>query len=267
VRSQFRFTITWFSAFFLISCAWSGGHAQTSPPRAEYVGAPSHDSTNELSVGVGKTVLVDCARPVARIAVGLGDFAEASAISPTEIMVNGKAPGETSLIIWDNQGGRQFFNLTVRTNPPVSNDQLDAIRRELRTELPGQTLKINSENGNIFLRGTVKDLTGSARAVQIASTAGKVVNLLNVDVPPADPQILLKVRFASVDPKALPDLIERAWRLVAPKSLLSRRDAENPGSREFTAPAMPPPPASARRESPGTIHPPAPRRMPKRPRP
>ena len=35
--------------------------------------------------------------------------------------------------------------------------------------------------------------------MQIASTAGKVVNLLNVDVPPSDPQILLKVRFVSVD--------------------------------------------------------------------
>jgi pilus assembly protein CpaC len=36
--------------------------------------------------------------------------------------------------------------------------------------------------------------------VQIAgSGGGKVVNLLNVDVPDADPQILLKVRFASVD--------------------------------------------------------------------
>jgi len=33
------------------------------------------------------------------------------------------------------------------------------------------------------------------------------------------------VRFASVDPSALPELIERAWRLVAPKSLVSRHDA------------------------------------------
>ena len=54
-------------------------------------------------------------------------------------------------------------------------------------------------NNNIFLRGTVKDLTSSTRAVQIASTAGKVVNLLNVEVPASDPQILLKVRYASVD--------------------------------------------------------------------
>ena len=51
----------------------------------------------------------------------------------------------------------------------------------------------------IFLRGTVKDLTSSARAIQIASTAGKVMNLLYVDVPASEPQILLKVRFASVD--------------------------------------------------------------------
>ena len=34
------------------------------------------------------------------------------------------------------------------------------------------------------------------------------------------------VRFASVDPSALPELIERAWRLVAPKSLVTRHDAQ-----------------------------------------
>ena len=78
-------------------------------------------------------------------------------------------------------------------------DKLDWLRRELRTELPGQTLRVTSDNGLIFLRGTVKDLTSSARAVEIASTAGKVMNLLYVDVPPAEPQILLKVRFASYD--------------------------------------------------------------------
>ena len=47
----------------------------------------------------------------------------------------------------------------------------------------------------VYLRGTVKDLISVSRAVQIASTAGKVVNLLNVDTPAAKPQILLKVRL------------------------------------------------------------------------
>jgi len=157
------------------------------------------DSTNELSVTVGKTVLVDTAQPIQRVSVGLGDVAEATAVSPTEIMVNGKAPGETSLIIWDVRGGRQFFNVAVRPSTVAAADALDALRRELRTELPGQTIKVTSDGKNVFLRGTVKDLTGSQRAAEIASTTGKVVNLLNVNVPASKPQILLKVRFASFD--------------------------------------------------------------------
>jgi pilus assembly protein CpaC len=180
-------------------CAGSGLQAQNSSTSSLPSGPPVSDSTNDLAVAVGKTVLVDTARPIARVSIGLGEIAEVSAINPTEVMVNGKAPGETSLIIWDTRGGRQFFNVTVRPSPAVSSDNLDAIRRELAVELPGQKLKITSENNMVFLRGTVKDLNSSSRAVQIASTGGKVVNLLNVDVPPPDPQILLKVRFASVD--------------------------------------------------------------------
>lgn len=171
--------------------------AQT--PGAPAAGGSFQDSANELSVTVGKTVLVDCARPIRRVAVGLGDIAEAAAVTPTEIMVNGKSAGETSLIIWDDRGGRQFFNVTVRAKASDTENSLDAIRRELRAELPGQALHLSTENGIVYLRGTVDDLTGSKRAVQIASTAGKVVNLLNVKVPPAKPQILLKVRFASID--------------------------------------------------------------------
>ncbi len=148
---------------------------------------------------MGQSVLVDSAHPIQRISVGLGDVAEATAMSPTEVLVNGKAPGETSLIIWGAGGARQFFNVMVRPSAYVANDRLESLRRELRMELPGQPLKLSSEDGLIFLRGTVKDLNSSDRAVQIASTAGKVVNLLYVDVPPAEPQILLKVRFASFD--------------------------------------------------------------------
>ena len=33
------------------------------------------------------------------------------------------------------------------------------------------------------------------------------------------------VRFAAVDPRALPDLLERAWRLVAPKALVTKYDS------------------------------------------
>ena len=205
MRSKARVTIVSSSALALAFFAGQAVRAQSAPAQTTPAAQPPaaeatyEDSTNELSVTVGKSVLVDCAQPIQRVAVGIGDIAEATAISPTEIMVDGKAAGETSLIIWDIHGGRQFFNVTVRAQATVTGDSLDAIRRELRAELPGQTIRVSYSNNNIFLRGTVSDLVSATRAVQIASSAGKVVNLLDVDVPKSDPQILIKVRFASVD--------------------------------------------------------------------
>jgi pilus assembly protein CpaC len=199
VRQKAFALIACFSALIILVFAELGLRAQTAPPAAPPAAPSQQDSANELSVAVGKTVLVDTALPIKRVALGLGEIAEVNATSPTEIMVSGKAPGETSLIIWDTKGGRQFFNITVRASSAISDDNLEGVRRELRAELPGQTIKLSAENGNIFLRGTVKNLDGNDRAVKIATTAGKVINLLNVEVPPSQPQILLKVRFESID--------------------------------------------------------------------
>jgi pilus assembly protein CpaC len=189
---------------FLCALLWSATSGQYAPaqaaPAAQEQGAQSQDSINELSVGVGKTILVDTAQPIARISIGLGDIAVASAVNRTEVMVNGKASGETSLIIWDAQGNRQFFNVSVHgTETQTANSKLEGLRRELRTELPQQDLRVSVDNGTVFLSGTVADLTSANRAVAIASTVGKVVNLLDVKVPDSDPQILLKVRFVAVD--------------------------------------------------------------------
>jgi pilus assembly protein CpaC len=180
----------------LILVSQSAARAQAADDLAK---TPTQDAANELFVAVGKSALIDITRPIQRIAVGLGDVAEATAVSPQEILVNGKTAGDTSLIVWEAGGGRQFYNIVVRPSPGIAGDRLEGLRRELRTELPGQQIRVSSENGLVFLRGTVKDLTSSERAVQIASTAGKVTNLLYVDVPASEPQILLKVRFASVD--------------------------------------------------------------------
>jgi pilus assembly protein CpaC len=198
VRAKTGITILCCGALSVVLCAGSRLQAQDAPPLVQPAGS-SQDSANELSVAVGKTVLVDCRLPIMRVVIGQPDIAEVHATSPTEVMVEGKAIGETNLIIWDTSGGRQFFNVMVRAGVSVLHDNLDSIRRELRTELPGDSLKVSSENGSIFLRGTVKDLNGSDRAVKIASIGGRVVNLLNVTVPASEPQILLKVRFISVD--------------------------------------------------------------------
>jgi pilus assembly protein CpaC len=183
------------------------------------------DSINELSLVVGKSVVMDFDQRVQRVSVGLNDVIEATAISPTEVLLNGKVAGQTSLIVWQSDGNRQFFDITVRAATSDVQTRVEAVRRQLRLEFPGDQITVTSDNGSIFLRGQVHDLASSDRAVEIASTAlasgaapgtnllakalsggppvatpqAKVVNLLYVDVPAAQKQILLKVRFASVD--------------------------------------------------------------------
>lgn len=199
MKARSRISLVCLFVFSLAVCPGTSLQAQapgTSSAPASHAG---QDSSNELAVAVGKSALVDFDKPVTRVAVGSGDVAEATAVSPTEVMVNGKAPGDTTLIVWEQGGGRQFFNVSVHPSRFVAEDHVSDLRRELRAALPEQNVNVSVVNNLVFLRGTVKDLTSSDRAVEIASTAGKVVNLLYVDVPTAPRQILLKVRFASVD--------------------------------------------------------------------
>lgn len=170
---------------------------QSSPPPTAQ--NSSEESPNELFVTVGKSVIVNSALPIERVSVGYGDTAEATAVDPTEVLVNGKAPGQTSLILWQQGGGKLFFDVTVEPSQFGTSSKAVIVRRELARELPGQKVDVNVENDLVFLRGTVKDTTSADRAVAIASAVGKPVNLLYVNVPPPETQILLKVRFASVD--------------------------------------------------------------------
>lgn len=180
--------------------------AQTQGAAPAAGAAPTKDSSNDLSVTVGKSALVDFTNPIVRVAVALGDIAEATAVSPTEVMVNGRAPGSTTLIVWEQNGERQFFNVTVHPSHAASDDAMTSLRRELKIALPEQNVTVAAEGNLVFLRGTVNDLASSDRAVQMASSAGKVVNLLYVAVPQTPRQILLKVRFASVDRSASMEL-------------------------------------------------------------
>jgi len=159
-------------------------------------------ASRELSVTVGKSVLVDSPQIIERISVANGDLAEAVAITPREVLINGKAPGETSLIVWQQGGNRLFFDLTVQRNE----SRIDDIRREMAVEMGNQNVTLSVDGDTVFVRGTVQDLTTAQRAVQIASTLGKPVNLLKVNIPGTDAQILLKVRFADVDRSATEQL-------------------------------------------------------------
>jgi pilus assembly protein CpaC len=173
--------------------------AQQAPaqPAPAQPAQPTNPATGarEIFVVVGKSLLIDSPTIIERVSVANGAVAEALATSPREVLVNGKTPGETSLIVWQQDGNRLIFDLIVQPN----SSHVDAINRELHTELGDQLANITMEDGVPFLRGTVNDLGSADRAVMIASVLGRPVNLLNVKIPREEAQVLIKVRFADVD--------------------------------------------------------------------
>ena len=149
----------------------------------------------ELFIGVNQSTVLENSVGVKRISIGNPEITEAVAVNRHEIVLNGKASGATTMMLWDMQGQRSAFQIHVGG----ANSKADLVREELRQELPGEDIKVDEAEDSVFLRGTVRDVNAADRAASIAGVLGKVVNLLHVKVPSADPQILLKVRFANVN--------------------------------------------------------------------
>jgi pilus assembly protein CpaC len=149
----------------------------------------------QLTVTVGKSLAIDSPLPIKRLAFANGALVDAQAIGPKEVLINGKAPGETSLIIWQDDGTRLIYDLAVRVSP----QRLNAVRQQIARDYPDADINVTFDNDTAFVRGTVKNVTDAERVMAIVGTMAKAVNLLKVEIPAVEPQVLLKVRFANVD--------------------------------------------------------------------
>jgi pilus assembly protein CpaC len=169
--------------------------AADNAPSGVQAGAPAAAAARDLFVTVGKSLVVESPVNIERISVGDAKKAEVMAVTPRQLLVNGKEAGETSLIVWQAGGNRLMFDLRVR----AGTEHLELVRQQLEKELPGQEISIAQEGDSVFVRGTVNDLTSAERAVAIAGALGKPIDLLRVKLPPTQQQILLKVRFIDID--------------------------------------------------------------------
>jgi pilus assembly protein CpaC len=184
----------------VLSAADSAPAAQEPAP----AGALRSGTDGKLVATVGKSLIIDSPLRIEKISVANGDLVEAVAINPQEVLINGKLPGETSLIVWQHGGRRLVYDLTVRVSPV----KLEAVRQQIARDFPNDDINVTFDNDTVFVRGQVRDMMSANRVMQIASTLAvtKPVNLLRVAVSQGGPEVLLKVKFATVDRTAERDL-------------------------------------------------------------
>ncbi len=71
---------------------------------------------DELPLTVGRSVVLDHPDEIRRVAIADETVADAIVISTREMLINGKVPGITSMVIWSRSGDRNFFTINVKMN-------------------------------------------------------------------------------------------------------------------------------------------------------
>jgi len=180
----------------------------------------------DLFVMEGKSIVVQTPSEIQRVVVSDPKIAEALPVTQKELVLHGRSEGETSLILWTTGEGRVLFDLKVQANNKKWETLIDSVRQELASEFPHSQIEVrlegtdkDTEKRSVFLRGTVPDMGAARRAQAIASVLGKPVNLLRVMSPEAEPQILLRVRFANVERTAISELGANLFSLGAANSI------------------------------------------------
>ena len=117
-------------------------------------------SASAIAVSVNESKVLDHAVGIRRISIANPEIAEAVAVSTNEIVVNGKAAGDTSLIVWDLKGNRTLIDVHVLANTL----KIDTVRAELLKEA-GPDVTVEAQEGTVFLNGTVANETAATRAL------------------------------------------------------------------------------------------------------
>jgi pilus assembly protein CpaC len=173
------------------SQAPSGTQTANLPPQS---GQPQGSAP--LRVMVGKSLLINTTERLKRISVTDDSIAFARVITPTQILVHGRAPGEVSLLIWDELERSRSFDLRVDVD-------VSACADEERRVFPEEQITVTPSRSAIVLSGHVTNEDVAKRAAELASAySPKVVNVLTFG-PVGAQEVLLQVRFAEVDRAAL----------------------------------------------------------------
>ena len=163
------------------------------------IAAAAQSEGQALHVFVGRSVVINLQWRVARILSSNPAVIDTVATSPTQVVVEGKAAGSSSLILWDETGHSQMLDVTVDVN-------VSFLRTAIEQTYPGQQITVQSDGAHLILTGTVSD---SKVAEDVGKMAGLyspgVVNSLAI-APVHEQQILLEVKFAEVDRTKLQQL-------------------------------------------------------------
>ncbi len=179
-----------FAAIVGLPLVAAGGQAPQAVPEIKRV-----------SLTAGRSTVLSTDFDITRIAVTNPAVGDAVVVQPREILIDGKSAGTVSLIVWGD-GRREQYDLVVEQG--VTN-----LQQQLQALFPGEDIRVNASDEAIILSGQVSSNPVMLRAGEIAQATSsklRVINMLQLPGGSESQQVILQVRFAEVNRRAMTEL-------------------------------------------------------------
>ncbi|HET9087939.1 MAG TPA: pilus assembly protein N-terminal domain-containing protein, partial [Acidobacteriaceae bacterium] len=171
-----------------------------SAPTTASTGAPQFSSANiktrqsaaNIHLVVGHSLFLKTTERLRRIYISDPAVLRSFTSSPREVVITAKAPGVSTLVLWDGRGNSVLY--TVSADIDVS-----SLRRSMHQALPAEDVRIEARQDRVYLSGVVLGDAAYQQAARLASFYAKdVVNSISV-IQLHSRQVQLKVRIVEVD--------------------------------------------------------------------
>jgi pilus assembly protein CpaC len=146
-----------------------------------------------LSLGIGKSIVIDLPRDIKDVLVADPKIANAIVRSSQRAYIIGAAVGQTNIVFFDSAGQQiAAYDIAVKRD-------LNGVRAALKQTLPNSDIQVDGLGDGVVLTGTaaspIEAQQAADLAARLAGGADKVVNSITVR---GRDQVMLKVTVAEV---------------------------------------------------------------------
>jgi pilus assembly protein CpaC len=157
------------------------------------VAADGQMNARFLSLGIGKSIVIDLPRDIKDVLVADPKIANAVVRSAQRAYIIGAAVGQTNIIFFDSAGQQiAAYDIAVKRD-------LNGVRAALKQALPNSDIQIEGLGESVILSGTAASPIEAQQAGEMAARlAGNAEKVVNSIVVRGRDQVMLKVTVAEV---------------------------------------------------------------------
>jgi pilus assembly protein CpaC len=154
--------------------------------------ATESEGPQTLHLLVGRSLVITSPTKIKRVSLADPAIAEAIVVSPFQVLVNGKAPGGVSLLLWDEADQSQAFEVSVDID-------ILGLTQKIHEVFPAEAVQVETSRDMVIVSGKVSSAALADKILEVVKAAApKVTSLMEVPIAP-DVEVLLEVKFADVN--------------------------------------------------------------------